>query len=261
MDLRTLRAFIFDLDGCVYAGTALLPGVRELLQQLRTDGRQVLFLTNNSREDGAELAAKLRRLGVLADRGDVLSAAETVGPFLARRFGAARVLAVGSSTLLRLLTEAGHTLAPLDGAEEAQAVVVGHDPSFTYEKLARLARAVAGGAAFVAVNLDPRLPLEGGPFLPGCGALVEAVAAAAGVRPELLGKPRPYLFREALARLGVSPGEAVMIGDSLLADVQGAQGVGLRTVWLAPPGAQPDLVRPDLTIHHFGELLERLGPQ
>ncbi len=258
MDLRSLRAFIFDLDGCVYAGATLLPGVAELLRRLRASGRQVLFLTNNSREDGAELAAKLQRLGLAAHPREILSAAEAVGPFLARRFGAARVLAIGSPTLLRLLAEAGHSLAPLEGREDPHAVVVGHDPSFTYDKLTRLARAVARGAAFIAVNLDPRLPMEGGEFLPGCGALVEAVAAAAGARPEIVGKPRPHLFREALARLGTSPGDAVMIGDSLLADVQGAQAVGLRTVWLAPAGAEPDLVRPDLTIHAFAELAEQL---
>jgi HAD superfamily hydrolase (TIGR01450 family) len=259
MDLRTLAAFIFDLDGCVYAGSTLLPGVNEVLRVLGAAGRRILFLTNNSREDGAELAAKLRRLGVAADRHEVLSAAEAAGSFVAQRFGASRVLAVGSPTLLRLLAEAGHTLVPLDAGDQPQVVVMGHDAEFTYRKLARLARALGKGAAFVAVNRDPQLVIEGGEFLPGCGALVEAVAAASGVRPEIVGKPQPYLFRAAVARLGVKPGEAVMVGDSLLADIQGAQRLGLRTIWLAPPGAQADVVRPDLTISAFAELMAHLG--
>jgi HAD superfamily hydrolase (TIGR01450 family) len=258
LDLRALRAFIFDLDGCVYTGRTLVPGVAELLAGLRASGRRLLFLTNNSRQDGVELAAKLAGLGITADPGEVLSAAEATGSYVAGRFGPSRLLAVGSATLLRGLTEAGHTLVSGDSPEAPRVVVMGHDGDFTYDKLARLARAVARGAAFVAVNRDPRLPLEGGDFLPGCGALAEAVAAASGVSPEIVGKPRPYLFRAAVQRLRIEPAQAVMIGDDLLADMHGARGVGLRTIWLAPRGAEAELVRPDLTIQHFAELTARL---
>jgi HAD superfamily hydrolase (TIGR01450 family) len=255
MNLSSLRAFIFDLDGCVYTGNTLVPGVREFIQELREKNRRLLFLTNNSREAGEELQAKLTRLGIAAAREEILSAAEIVGPFIRERFGPSRVLAVGSDTLRRLLRAAGHTLLSLEADGEAQVVVVGHDFDFEYRKLTSLSRAVAGGAAFLAVNVDPRLPVELGEFYPGCGSLVAAVAAAAGVRPEVVGKPMPHIFRAALARLDVRPQEAVMIGDSLISDVQGAQGIALRTIWLAPEGAAPGEVRPDLTIHHFYELL------
>ncbi|HTU03612.1 MAG TPA: HAD-IIA family hydrolase [Candidatus Sulfotelmatobacter sp.] len=258
MDLRTLHAFIFDLDGCVYTGEALVPGVADVLAALRARKRRVLFLSNNSREDGRELQAKLDRLGIPARPEEVLSAAEFAGTFLQTRFGPSRVLAIGSPTLLRRVVQAGHRLIHAEEAGNAQVVLVGHDSGFTYETLAVLSRTVAAGAAFVAVNLDPRLPLEHGEFLPGCGALVEAVAAAAGTRPEIVGKPRPHFFQAALGRLQVRPGEAAMIGDSLVADVQGAQGAGLNTIWLAPPGAVPGLASPDITIHAFAELLAAL---
>ncbi len=258
MDLTALRAFIFDLDGCGYTGETLVPGVEELLRTLRTKGRQVGFLTNNSREDSAELLAKLERLGIPARREEVLSAAELTPHYLSERLGPSRVLAIGSDTLRRLLREAGHTLLPLAEHPRAQAVVVGHDSDFTYQKLAAVARAVARGAAFVAVNLDPRLPLEGGDFDPGCASLVEAVAVAAGVRPEVVGKPMPHIFRAALLRLRVPAEAAAMIGDSLASDVTGAKQVGLATIWLAPAGAGPGADPPDLTIHRFAELTGRL---
>ncbi|HSB79707.1 MAG TPA: HAD-IIA family hydrolase [Candidatus Methylomirabilis sp.] len=254
MDLRTLRAFIFDLDGCVYTGNTLVPGVQAFLQELRKKERRLLFLTNNSREAGEELQAKLTLLGIAAAREEILSAAEIVGPLVQERFGPSRVLAVGSDTLQRLLREAGHSLLPLEAYRDAQVVVVGHDFEFDYPKLTALCRAVAGGAAFLAVNRDPRLPVEDGEFFPGCGSIVGAVAAAAGVAPEVVGKPMPHIFRAALTRLGVRPQDAVMIGDSLVSDIQGAQGVGLRTIWLAPEGAGPGEVHPDLTIRSFGEV-------
>ncbi len=258
MDLAALRAFIFDLDGCVYNGETLLPGVDAVLDTLRRTGRRVLFLTNNSRQAADELLGKLRRLGIAATSEEILSGAEITGPVVRARYGPSRVLAVGSPRLLALLAAAGHTVLPLQDCRRAQVVVVGHDDDFGYGKLTALARAVRAGAAFVAVNLDPRLPVEAGEFFPGCGAIVEAVATAAGVRPVVVGKPEPHLFQIALQRLGLPPQAAVMVGDSIHSDIRGAHGVGLPTIWIAPPGADPGDVRPTLTIHAYAELLRRL---
>ena len=45
-------------------------------------------------------------------------------------------------------------------------------------------------------------------------------------------KPDKRLFEYALNRLGVSAGEAMMIGDNPSADIRGARSVGMRTAWL-----------------------------
>ncbi len=254
MDLRPLRAFIFDLDGCVYVGETLVPGVLAVLDRLRRAGRRILFLTNNSREDGAALQVKLTRLGVRAEREEILSGAEAAGPYIRERFGPTRLLAIGSETFRRLLVEAGHQLVALEEPRGARVVVIGHDFEFDYRKLTTLARAVKGGAAFVAVNVDAHLPVEHGEFFPGCGALVAAISHASGVRPEVVGKPNSTLFAAALARLQVSPQEAAMVGDSLNSDVRGARAVGLHSIWLAPPGVDPGEMEPDLTIRAFAEL-------
>ena len=50
-------------------------------------------------------------------------------------------------------------------------------------------------------------------------------------------KPHPVIFRLALDRLNVAPGEAVMVGDSWEADVAGARAAGIRAIWLNPLGA------------------------
>jgi HAD superfamily hydrolase (TIGR01450 family) len=259
MDLSAIRAFIFDLDGCVYAGNTLIPGVADVLGRLRAEGRAVRFLTNNSRESGEELLGKLTRLGITAAAEEILSGAGAAAPYLLERFGPSPVLTTGSATLRKLLRDAGHGLVDLEAYREASVVLVGHDFDFDYRRLTALSRAVAGGAAFVAVNLDARLPVEGGEFYPGCAAIVEAVAAAAGVRPEVIGKPESPLFRQALARLGVGPTQAVMVGDSLFSDIAGARRAGLRSIWLAPPDAPADPEpAPDLAIRAFAELLPLL---
>jgi len=257
MDLRSF-AFIFDLDGCVYTGNALVPGVARCLAAIRARGQQVLFLTNNSREFGDELLDKLVRLGIHATASEMLSAAEVAGPFVREHFGPSRVLVMGSDRLKQGVSEAGHTVISAEESTPADVVVVGHDFSFDYKKLVAMAHAVAGGATFVAVNRDPRLPIEGGEFLPGCGAMVAAVSAATGASPIIIGKPEPHIFQAALARLRHPADATVMVGDTLESDVRGGQRAGLHTIWLAPAGAAAANPQPDLTIHHFDELTAAL---
>ena len=176
------------------------------------------------------------RLGVEAAVHEVLTPLEILGEIIATHWGPSRVLAIGGPELEQAALDGGHTLVPIEQWKEAQVVVVGNDFGFSYERLTAAARAAAAGAHFVTPNIDPRLPLEDGDFLPGCGAIVEAVAAAAGVRPLVVGKPEPPLFELALKRMGLTEQDAVMVGDSVDSDVRGARRVGMTAVLFAPEG-------------------------
>ncbi len=256
MRLANLGGFALDLDGCVWTGAVLLPGAAELLTALRRRGKRVIFLTNNSRELPESVARKLNGLGVEADAREVLTALELLGQEIARRFGPTEVLVLGAGEMARAVKAHGHRVVPPERWSEARVVVVGNDPTFDYAKLKAASQAVARGAAFVTVNLDPRLPLEKGEFDPGAGALAEAIAVASGARPVVVGKPRPLIFKAALERLGCRPREAAMIGDSLRSDIRGGRAAGMFTVWVAPRGAKTDRrIRPHLRVTSLTELL------
>jgi len=249
--LRDCRGFVFDLDGCVWQGAALNPGAGETLTALHRAGRGVAFLTNNSRATGDDMRAKLRGLG-LGWVEHALTPLEILGQVVAERFGPSRVLVVGAPELAAVVAAAGHQVLGVDEYRAATVVAVGNDFDLSYERLAAAARAAAAGAPLVTPNVDPRLPIENGDFLPGCGAIVAAVAAAAGVAPVVVGKPQPPLFRIALRRLGLEPGQAAMVGDSVESDVAGGRAVGMRTVLYAPHGAPPALA--DVVVRSWPEL-------
>src|SRR2546430_15815086 len=67
------RGWLFDLDGTVYRGEALIPGAAETLAALRAAGRRVAFLSNKPLQTRADYAAKLTRLGVPAAAEDVVN--------------------------------------------------------------------------------------------------------------------------------------------------------------------------------------------
>jgi putative hydrolase of the HAD superfamily len=76
-------------------------------------------------------------------------------------------------------------------------------------------------------------------------------------------KPDPRIFLEAMGKLGVAGERAVFVGDRLLDDVRGAQGVGMRAVQtLEFRREQDDSVSPDAVVDQISDLpgvLDRLA--
>ena len=63
-ELLRKKAFISDMDGVIYHGNLLLPGVREFVDFLKRENKKFLFLTNSSERAPKELQQKLERLGL-----------------------------------------------------------------------------------------------------------------------------------------------------------------------------------------------------
>lgn len=204
------------------------------------------------------MRAKLHGLGVTVAE-HVLTPLEIIGQVIAEAWGQRRVLVIGARDLARAVAAGGHAIVGVEDWPAATAVAVGNDFDLTYGRLAAAARAAAACGVLVTPNVDARLPIEGGDFLPGCGAIVRAVAVAAGVEPFVVGKPAPPLFRIALARLGLAAGEAAMVGDSVPSDIAGGRAAGMRTVLFAPGGVPDGAGGADAVVRSFAELAERAG--
>ena len=68
-------------------------------------------------------------------------------------------------------------------------------------------------------------------------------------------KPHPDIFREALRQLGAQPAEAVMVGDSLTNDIEGARQIGMRGILVSRSGADhPEAPADVAVIRTLGEL-------
>ncbi len=68
-------------------------------------------------------------------------------------------------------------------------------------------------------------------------------------------KPSPEIFNRTLKTLGVSAAEAVFVGDTLDADVEGPKAVGMKTIYIKRREEKPiKNVKPDITITSLTEL-------
>jgi ribonucleotide monophosphatase NagD (HAD superfamily) len=149
---------------------------------------------------------------------------------LAERLPAgAPVLVVGGDGLRDAVRERGLRVVGSMN-EEPVAVVQGIGSDVGWADLAQAAFAAAAGLLWVAANLDRTIPVAGG-RAPGNGTLVDAVAAAAGRRPDLVaGKPEPALFDEARTRSGAR--RPLMVGDRLDTDIAGARRAGIDSLFV-----------------------------
>lgn len=86
----------------------------------------------------------------------------------------------------------------------------------------------------------------------GIGSLFEVIVISAELG---FGKPNPEIYHHTLRLLGIAPHEAIMVGDNIRRDVEGAQAVGIKGVWIgegkSPAGSN---VVPDISIETLAEL-------
>jgi 4-nitrophenyl phosphatase len=225
---RVPRGLIVDMDGVLYRGGRAMPGLRDFFSLL--EGRPFVLLTNNSTVSAVECAAKLGRMGVEVPASAILTVAEATSRYLAASYrGGSTALVLASPVVKEAVARAG--LEIVAEGREAEVVVMGLDPGFTYGALSEVVRLVAQGAVLVATSLDPVLLTESG-VVPGTGALVAAVRACVEVTPVCVGKPSAAMFEIASSLIGVPPGESLVVGDNLASDIVGGAAAGALTALL-----------------------------
>lgn len=231
VDFRRIRGVLFDMDGVVYVGSRLLPGVQQIFDYLQQSGRKWLCVTNNASRTPAQFVEKLDSMGVHARPEQILGSAEATAGWLAEQiehqgWPRGKVIIVGQDGLKAALQQYRFELTTEPA--EATYAIAGINFDLTYEELARVALAIRHGARFIGTNSDPSYPSERG-LLPGAGSILALLATATGVQPTVIGKPNRGMYDQAIRRLGARPEEVMMVGDRYDTDISGALEMGLVT--------------------------------
>jgi 4-nitrophenyl phosphatase len=214
-------AWILDLDGVLWLSDEGIPGSAEAIERLRARGERVLFVSNNSSARVDEYLAKLERLGVPTGAGDLVTSAQAAATLVEP--GQSALVCAGPGVEEALAARGVRTVREGD----ADAVVVGWHRDFDYEELTAAARAVIRGARLIGTNDDATYPTPEGP-IPGGGAILAAVATAAGVEPVVAGKPNLPMVELVRSRLGADLHGSTVVGDRPSTDGRFAVALGVR---------------------------------
>ena len=261
--LRDARAFVFDMDGVLYRGASLLPGVNDLLDALELRERRYIFATNNSMASPTEYVAKLAKMGVAVPAEAILTAGTATRDYLVERLPPDSAIFVIGMPALHEQIFGDTGFRPVTSEEDhPAAVVVGLDITYTYDKMKAANAAIRAGATFIATNADATLPTEAG-LVPGAGSILAGIITASGRQPTIVGKPEPLILEQALERLGVTAADSVMIGDRLDSDIVAGNRAGMMTALVLTGVSTRDEIgsapaRPDLVFTDLPALLDAL---
>ena len=223
--LRAKRGFICDMDGVIYHGDRLLPGVREFVDWLYNNDKKFLFLTNNSSKTPLELKLKLKNMGLDVDETHFYTSALATAKFVSQQSPQCSAYVIGDSGLIGALYQEGIAITDKD----PDYVIVGESSTYNYQTVNKAVSLVLGGAKLIGTNSDLTGPTTTG-IAPACRALISPIEMATGKKAYFIGKPNPLMMRTGLRMLDIHSDEAAMIGDRMDTDIVAGIETGLDTV-------------------------------
>lgn len=252
--LRQKKGFICDMDGVIYHGNRLLPGVKEFVDWLYREEKNFLFLTNSSERSPKELQQKLRRMGLDVDESHFYTSALATARFISSQAPGCSAYVIGGAGLIMALHDEGITMNDVD----PDYVIIGEGNSYNYENILRAVRLVLKGARLIGTNSDLTGPTEQG-LVPACRALVAPIELATGKAAYYVGKPNPLMMRTGLNILGCHSQDTAIIGDRMDTDIVAGIECGLDTVLVLSGVTSREEIghfpyRPRLVLKGVGEI-------
>ena len=254
--LRSKKGFICDMDGVIYHGNKLLPGVKEFVDWLYREEKNFLFLTNSSERSPKELQIKLARMGLEVDESHFYTSALATAKFISSQAPGCSAYVIGGAGLVTALHDAGITMNDVD----PDYVIIGEGNTYNYEIILKAVKLVMRGAKLIGTNSDLTGPAEDG-IIPACRAMISPIEMATGQKAYFVGKPNPLMMRTGLRILGVHSEDAVMIGDRMDTDIVAGIETGLDTVLVLSGVTDQNEIkkfpyRPRLVLNGVGDIPE-----
>ncbi len=253
--LQDKKGFICDMDGVIYHGNRLLPGVTEFVDWLYREKKEFLFLTNSSERSPRELQQKLARMGLEISEEHFYTSALATAKFISSQSPGCSAYVIGAPGLMNALYEVGITMNDVN----PDYVVVGETTTYHYDNIVHAVSLVRAGARLIGTNSDLTGPSEHG-LIPACRALIAPIELATGKSAYFVGKPNPLMMRTGLKMLGVHSAEAVMVGDRMDTDIIAGIETGLDTVLVLSGCTSPEEVeqfpyRPNHILKGVGDIV------
>jgi 4-nitrophenyl phosphatase len=233
--------------GVIWNGNNLLPNIKETLSYLRSQKKQLIFVSNNSTKSRREYSHKFSKLGIPASETEIFGSSYSAAIYLSRvlnfpkhkkvyvlgekgveeELDAEGISYVGG-TCLEDRTDFEETdFETIKPDEEIGAVLCGLDQHITYKKLSKalIYLRQSPDVLFLATNTDSTYPTHNTLF-PGAGTTTTIPLQFASKRQATTcGKPSQTMMDAIFARYDLDKERTCMVGDRLDTDIKfGLQG-------------------------------------
>lgn len=261
MELKKIKHYLLDMDGTFYLGNELIEGAMDFLDVLGEQGKDFIFLTNNSSKNKYAYQEKLERLGCEIEPERVFTSGEATTIYLRSLKPGAKIFLLGTPLLEEEFEKAGFTLVRTR-EEKPDYVVLGFDTTLTYEKLWIACDLIREGVTYIATHPDYNCPLEGGKFMPDAGAMIDLIKASTGQVPHVVGKPNKGIIDAICSKYGFEKDEVAMVGDRLYTDIKTGSNAGCASILvLSGETKQEDYDASDVRATYVFPSLKELGEE
>jgi NagD protein len=182
-------------------------------------------LTNNSIYTPRDLSARLKLAGLDIPEERIWTSALATAAFLNSQKPGGTAYVIGETGM----TQALHDIGYVQTDQNPDYVVLGETRNFNFDNLTKAIRLIGAGSRFIVTNPDATGPSNEGP-LPAAGSVAALITKATGMKPYVVGKPNPMMFRSAMRKIGAHSESTGMIGDRMDTDVVAGIEAGLHTV-------------------------------
>ena len=261
IDLSSKKLWLFDMDGTIYKDQFLFDGTLELLEFIKQQGGQIVFITNNSSKSVQEYININKAIGIDSEFENYFTSSQATILYIKQNFPGAKVYCQGTTSLIKELLQEGIDVT--QNVEKVDVVLLGFDTELTTVKLRNTCEILTEqDVAYIATNPDLACPVSFG-FVPDCGSISIMIKNATGKYPKFIGKPEATMIDIVIDKFGYSKDDAVVIGDRLYTDIQSGVNAGVTTICVLTGEATVESIKeretkPTYTIQSVKEIYEML---
>lgn len=251
------------MDGTVFLGDQLLPGVSRLITVLRQLGKRIAFLSNNPTKNGPMYVEKLACLGLSVTADEIVTTVFTTTQWILQNRPGAVVYPISEEPLIQALSEAGIQMS--QEPQEIDIVIASYDRTLTWKKLQIAFEAIwyYKRAILICTNPDTFCPFPGGRGEIDAGAIIAALETATGHKLDVnCGKPSPVMLETIMNVIGLDVSQCIITGDRLYTDIQMGVDAGMDSCLVFTGETTPELlaewpenVKPTFTLERIDRLI------
>ena len=149
------KTFILDLDGTVYVDGKPIEDIIMKLNNFRSKGNRVIYLSNNTTVGRDVYYRKLYKLGLEVPQGDIITPISVAGDYLKKRYS--KGFLVGTKSLINELENVFNIYNENDDPEF---VLIAFDTELTYDKLRKACEFINRGIPYFITHIDLACPSE-----------------------------------------------------------------------------------------------------
>lgn len=235
------KAVFLDSFGVIKNAHGIIPGVVDSVKHMRSQGKEIIVLTNDSSRSPQQLAENFHNLGLdLISEEDIISSGMMARAFLVNKINKGTIVYIGTPSSSFYVQNLGREFISindldLDNLDEVSALVFLDDEGYDWQK--HINKAVnllrLKSIPVIVANTDNTYPVSQKEVNIATGAIARMVEKISKKKFIYFGKPDSQMFMFAYERLSkkvnVERNEILMVGDTLRTDIMGGNKFGLGT--------------------------------